>query len=59
MAHNGINQWAGKVRVPKVGLEPTPSCEDRILSPARLPFRHFGSHILIQHRQEPGGCQPR
>ena len=23
--------------VPKVGLEPTPSCEDRILSPARLP----------------------
>lgn len=29
-------------KVPKVGLEPTPSCEDRILSPARLPFRHFG-----------------
>ena len=25
-----------------MGLEPTPSCEDRILSPARLPFRHFG-----------------
>jgi hypothetical protein len=25
-----------------VGLEPTPSCLDRILSPARLPFRHFG-----------------
>ena len=23
--------------MPKVGLEPTPSCEDRILSPARLP----------------------
>ena len=23
--------------VPKVGLEPTPSWEDRILSPARLP----------------------
>jgi hypothetical protein len=23
--------------IPKVGLEPTPSCEDRILSPARLP----------------------
>ena len=32
-----------RVVVPKVGLEPTPSCEDRILSPARLPFRHFGS----------------
>ena len=27
-----------------MGLEPTPSCEDRILSPARLPFRHFGVH---------------
>jgi hypothetical protein len=26
-----------KYVVPKVGLEPTPSCEDRILSPARLP----------------------
>jgi hypothetical protein len=25
--------------VPKVGLEPTPSCEDRILSPVLLPFR--------------------
>jgi hypothetical protein len=23
--------------IQKVGLEPTPSCEDRILSPARLP----------------------
>ncbi len=30
-------------RVPKVGLEPTPPCGDRILSPARLPFRHFGA----------------
>jgi hypothetical protein len=29
--------------IPKVGLEPTPPCGDRILSPARLPFRHFGS----------------
>jgi hypothetical protein len=30
-------------RMPKVGLEPTPTCVDRILSPARLPFRHFGA----------------
>jgi hypothetical protein len=29
--------------MPKVGLEPTPPCEDRILNPARLPFRHFGA----------------
>jgi hypothetical protein len=28
--------------VPKVGLEPTLPCGNRILSPARLPFRHFG-----------------
>jgi hypothetical protein len=26
-----------KSLIPKVGLEPTPSCEDRVLSPARLP----------------------
>ena len=24
--------------IPNVGLEPTPSCEDRILSPVRLPY---------------------
>ncbi len=29
--------------LPKVGLEPTLTCVNRILSPARLPFRHFGS----------------
>jgi Phage integrase family len=28
--------------LPKVGLEPTLTCVNRILSPARLPFRHFG-----------------
>ena len=28
--------------VPKVGLEPTRVLPHRILSPARLPFRHFG-----------------
>jgi hypothetical protein len=33
--------------LPKVGLEPTPTCVDRILSPARLPFRHFGCSNLI------------
>jgi hypothetical protein len=35
-------RFALKFLLPKVGLEPTPSCLDRILSPARLPFRHFG-----------------
>ena len=29
-------------QVPKVGLEPTRVLPHRILSPARLPFRHFG-----------------
>ena len=38
-----------------MGLEPTPPCGDRILSPARLPFRHFGSLTSIQHRQRPRG----
>lgn len=30
------------LKVPKVGLEPTRVLSHRILSPARLPFRHFG-----------------
>jgi hypothetical protein len=29
--------------VPKVGFEPTRGCPQRILSPPRLPFRHFGT----------------
>ena len=40
-------------------LNPHPYYPDRILSPARLPFRHFGSQSRVQHRQEPNGCQPR
>src|SRR5262245_37548602 len=35
------------VRLAKVGLEPTRSCEHRILSPARLPFRHLAAHVSI------------
>ena len=31
--------------VPKVGLEPTPSCEDRILSPGRLPYSWYWKHV--------------
>ena len=30
------------VMVPVVGLEPTPCCQERILSPSRLPFHHTG-----------------
>jgi hypothetical protein len=40
--------------IPKVGLEPTPPCGDRILSPARLPFRHFGNqtdYLLMRLKQ--------
>src|SRR5689334_2898751 len=29
-------------RVPEVGFEPTPPCEERILSPSCLPFHHSG-----------------
>jgi hypothetical protein len=31
-----------EIEIPKVGLEPTRPCGHWILSPARLPFRHFG-----------------
>ncbi len=43
MANLGADQMKcalhdlGGREVPKVGLEPTPPCGDRILSPARLP----------------------
>ena len=33
--------------LPKVGLEPTPSCEDRILSPVRLPFPWYWKHVGV------------
>ena len=33
-------------KVPKVGLEPTRPCGHWILSPARLPFRHFGKSVM-------------
>jgi hypothetical protein len=39
---------ASITQVPEVGLEPTPSCEDWILSPARLPFRHSGMIVVLQ-----------
>ena len=32
--------------IPKVGLEPTRVLPHRILSPARLPFRHFGINTI-------------
>jgi len=31
--------------LPEVGLEPTPCCQDGILNPARLPFRHSGLEL--------------
>ena len=33
--------------IPKVGLEPTPSCEDRILSPVRLPYSWYWKHVGV------------
>jgi hypothetical protein len=37
--------------VPKVGLEPTPSCEDRILSPILVPYswhwKHFAAMLKV------------
>ena len=33
-------------KVPAVGLEPTRSCLQQILSLPRLPFRHIGLRLL-------------
>ena len=40
--HVRLTQTCSLPEVPKVGLEPTRPCGHWILSPARLPFRHFG-----------------
>ena len=48
--------------VPEGGLEPPQGYPYRILSPARLPFRHFGAGItLFQDRAgvSPGQVRPR
>jgi hypothetical protein len=39
----GFSAICRKSLMPKEGLEPSPTCVDRILNPARLPFRHFGA----------------
>ncbi len=36
-----------KALLPDVGLEPTPSCEDRILSPVRLPYSWYWKHVAV------------
>ena len=36
--------------MPEEGLEPTPPCEERILNPPRLPFRHSGLPSRYQLR---------
>ena len=36
-----------KSLIPNVGLEPTPSCEDRILSPVRLPYSWYWKHVAV------------
>ena len=36
-----------KLLKPKVGLEPTPSCEDRISSPARLPSSSCWKQVAV------------
>jgi hypothetical protein len=36
-----------KSLIPKVGLEPRPSCEDRILSPELLPHPWYWKHVGV------------
>ena len=42
-----VMQSAVNEVVPRAGVEPAPSYEERILSPQRLPFRHPGTHAKI------------
>jgi hypothetical protein len=48
-ARRAINDGAihPELLIPKVGLEPTPSCEDRILSPVRLPYSWYWKHVAV------------
>ena len=39
-----------KPAVPKVGVEPTRHCWQRILSPPRLPFRHSGIECIVSEK---------
>ena len=57
---NGVNSLMRLV--PKAGVEPACRCRRRILSPLRLPFRHFGpwSEARAEIVGAPSaGCQPR
>ena len=49
---------AASSKIPKVGLEPTRVLPHRILSPARLPFRHFGPFGASQFTRRAGGVNP-
>ncbi len=40
----GERRWS---LVPKVGLEPTPPCGDRILSPGLLPYPWYWKHVAV------------
>ncbi len=44
--------------VPKEGLEPSRDCSHTILSRARLPFRHFGRHLLWYSALRHSGSVP-
>jgi hypothetical protein len=44
----GMDEVTSKmILVPEVGLEPTQGFPYRILSPARLPFHHSGTAVLL------------
>ena len=45
--HPALYQKLGGNMVPKVGLEPTRYRYQRILSPPRLPFHHFGTYYIL------------
>jgi hypothetical protein len=43
--------FAPRPLIPTLGLEPTPSCEDRILSPARLPQLWYWKHVAVMMKR--------
>ena len=40
--------------VPEAGLEPAQGCPYRILSPARLPFHHSGTELILITKGDSG-----
>ena len=61
--HSEQSGWGGGyiagrsvAMVPREGVEPTPPCGERILSPPRLPFRHLGPEPVLKQKGRRMSC---